>query len=368
MKGVTNKVSVGIALSIALLVVMSFIIADACFDPTDRGSIEVVLNKPGIEYNVSILNDLRDVVKLEGRYGIAYAYRSHYNTSILVIISLQPLTLRRDADKYLAIRVESPIKEEKVCEETCSLEINLDKVVTIDENKAKSLGWYCESSSSSGYGRGYLSKTIDSTDVRIYIITDKGMGTKIDITMTIGNKNEFTRAVAEVRILLNEAFKPSIDVEENQFICKERSYQTMQPVFSEYDMKQALMTELKWLRDIGVINGLSDEELSRIIEAAKIGYAGWNSRLIYYSNNWIPYADVVNLIEGAALLRSIGCSVYVDESMLPSKAPEYTTHLTTSPAPITTVARPYDTTAITISLAVACAAAIAAYLLITRHR
>jgi len=336
--------------------------------------MEVVLNKPSIKYNVSILDDLENVVRLEGRYGVAYAYRSHYNTSILVIVSLQSLTTKEDADRYLAIRIESPMKKEVLYRESCSTEIKLNEVITIDKEEAKALGWSYDLptelnlSENSKYIKGYLHKVIDSTNIRIHIISSEDIGTIISITMTVRDRSEFSKAVTEVKSLLNKAFKPSIDVKEDQFTCKETTYQVLRPIFSEDELKQALMNELKWLSKIGVISGLSDEEISRIIESIRIGYAGWNSRLIYFDGRWVSYADVVNLIEGAVLLKTYGCSTYVDESMLPMEAPKYIRPQTSLPTSVATNSNSYDSIAIIISLAIAIVATTTAYLLITRRR
>ncbi len=72
--------------SLLFLVAIMGIVASACFDPMDKYSIEVVLNKPGIGHDIDKLNSLENVVKLSDN---TYLYRSHLSKDVVVIVSLQ---------------------------------------------------------------------------------------------------------------------------------------------------------------------------------------------------------------------------------------------------------------------------------------
>ena len=101
------------------------------------------------------------------------------------------------------------------------------------------------------------------------------------------------------------------------------------PVVGEEIIKNVLGYELRWLRDIGVVKDLSDGDIVEIMDRAVLGYAGWNSRLVYSvkEGGWIPYAEV----EGAVLIKKLGCSVSFNPEIVPKEAPEsHITHPSTT--------------------------------------
>jgi len=97
-------------------------------------------------------------------------------------------------------------------------------------------------------------------------------------------------------------------------------------------LKNIFSYELNWLVTIGIIKGIDQDDIDSIISTIEAGFAGWNSRLIYYTgdNQWHPYDELVGneLIYGE-LLRSLGCRWTIPASLLPDQPPEYTiSHIT----------------------------------------
>jgi hypothetical protein len=73
-----------------------------------------------------------------------------------------------------------------------------------------------------------------------------------------------------------------------------------------FDFGDAMMTELNWLRDNGVISGLTDADIDNIAKEAKKGAAGYNSRIVYFQGNWQPYSRT-----GQSLYKSVsGCGEF----------------------------------------------------------
>ncbi|MEM2617815.1 MAG: hypothetical protein QXL64_09805, partial [Thermofilaceae archaeon] len=66
-------------------------------------------------------------------------------------------------------------------------------------------------------------------------------------------------------------------------------------------VKAALKAELEWLVENKVVSGLEPADIALIAAAAKLGYAGWNQRLVWYESDWIPYSQV----PGATLVRCV---------------------------------------------------------------
>ncbi len=92
-------------LSAAIVVIVSISMsAWGCYDPSNAASIEVVLNRPGISHDLAVLGSLENVARVGED---VYVYRSHANSSIVVIVGLQPIIPSKGAPKYIAVRVES---------------------------------------------------------------------------------------------------------------------------------------------------------------------------------------------------------------------------------------------------------------------
>ncbi len=72
----------GLLMLLLLMSVVAIYSVYGCFDPTDTFSGAVVLNKPGITYNLTILEKSPDVVKLEDN---AYMYRSHIGEAVIIL-------------------------------------------------------------------------------------------------------------------------------------------------------------------------------------------------------------------------------------------------------------------------------------------
>ncbi|MCS7104372.1 MAG: hypothetical protein NZ954_02245 [Thermofilaceae archaeon] len=71
---------------------------------------------------------------------------------------------------------------------------------------------------------------------------------------------------------------------------------------TEEDVKEALKAELVWLVENNVISGLTPVDITLIVYASKLGYAGWNQKLVWYEGDWVPYSYV----PGATLVKCMG--------------------------------------------------------------
>lgn len=192
-------------ISLMLLLIVP-INVEGCFNKSDLAAIEVVLNNPGVSYDITRLALMEGVKKIDYAYE-AYAYKSHYDKHLVVIVSIQWITDKKE--EYIAIRIQAP-------------------------------------------------------------------------------------------------FEPRDNI--------------LKSAYSEEELKNALMTELRWLTSIDIIyiDNLEDV-IHKIISSAKIGYAGWNNRLIFYNGAWRPFYEVVKQI-GGVLLKSCGNYLSVPEGIGVPKA------------------------------------------------
>ena len=308
----------------ALTAIASLTVVQACFDPTDKASIEVVLNKPGITYDLSRLKKLENVIEVEP--GRLYIYRSHVHKDVVVILSLQKLILDNSAPKYLAVRVESPLAQVNKTVVNCGIDVIVTSLPISSEyvvRAAEDLGWYVSIEDLGNDSiRGYLEKVVGNITVRIYVARITG-GLQLSIRAN-GKSDEVVREIDE---LLNKAFNLSEDTISSTglgcFIVPAKT-PLLKPAVGDEVLKEAFTYELRWLTKLGVIEGLTEGDILKLASAAKPGLAGWNERLVYWNGSWYPYAELVTrgLIEGGYLLKSAGgCSWDYPLDELPTDPP-----------------------------------------------
>jgi hypothetical protein len=343
-----------------MVVVALGVSALACFNPSDVGGIEVLLNKPGVSYNLNISDGFDNVIDL----GNAYVYRSHLFNELVISVFTQSLVPGSD-EQYLTVRVDSPLVSLVENETVCSLSKELTSIPQVDFDAMVADGWYVEflgNVSDEGYKAYVEWREGTSALIRVYMHTAGG-SLYIDLITYSGSADVMNR----VTEFASKYFNPSIEVAPEDITCSVNEYPVLQPKYSEQVVKEALEYELRWLRHVGVINGLGDDDIDEIIEVASLGNAGWNSRIVYTGSGWMTYSDAVNsgLIPGGTLLRgAFGCGFSVDTESLPEEAPAMNHDGVTHSVTVTPTFNGYGTLA--VAVAIALAVSLAVYLIIKR--
>lgn len=80
----------------------------------------------------------------------------------------------------------------------------------------------------------------------------------------------------------------------------------------DFDFKSAMKAELDWLATNYIISGIDEGDVADIVEATAVGLAGWNARLIYDKDEWLPYNETDNPM----LFRGKDCGGF-DPEVLP---------------------------------------------------
>jgi hypothetical protein len=407
----------------ALLAVVAVVHqVSACFDPADAYAVEVVLNAPGVEYNLGALSG---AALIDYAGGTAYAYRSRYDNRLVVVVSEQELK-PGSGSKHLAVRVQAPVAtreylvyrcvlpsrcswqlRERVplsfaagegelslelgtlrCDTACwvrfkpritasvrgnatllvsgtlvlkgaqrvrtpegggsvleykvnmpcllslgepcfrvmvlipgydapmrveageyrveltlrwhastAAEGSLERVevgcsclkVAPAEEPLRDLGWHLEEG-------GVLARKVGNSTVRVSS-TRGGLEVSIESVGELSEKDlEEVRRQLGWLGLVPEALKNC-----NFTVSREYRIAPYTDV-NESEIVAALKAELEWMVKSGVVRGLEPSEIDRIASAAKLGYAGWNQRIVWYNGGWVPYSSV----PGAALVRCYG--------------------------------------------------------------
>ncbi len=320
-----------------ILVFATSITSIACFDPSDNYSLEVVLSKPGIKYDLSILDKIQGVVRIGKDY--LYIWRSHISPSdIIVVVSLQPLSLKTNAEKYISIRIEGKTIVVNKTINMYYLKTEAAREISIEEikNVLKEYNWSMNAYSSDNIIKALLLKNTNNTTITVSMIVSYING-KTLFSLTFRLEQSVDNDI--VLKNLEEALKKITNNMEVDFTKKTITEQEIRPSpnITEELLKEALEYELKWLISLRVIDGLTSNDIKNILSSIKEGMAGWNSRLVYFNNKWYPYYEVVKEIPGGALVKtSSGCGWNYPLELLPLTPPQAGINNSTVVSPIET--------------------------------
>jgi hypothetical protein len=307
-KSVQMLVEVLIIVVIAQLALFA-VSVNACVDPSSVYAVEVVLNKPGVSYNLSPLEALvgRGVVKAD-------------NTTYIF--------------KYgLAVKCLGAMSNASFS--------NLDFVATIYLAKFADEAPYVEGLTH-GEIRYYLGIRIEpaspppethtnySPQILTYTTTITAIAEpQILITTTVEStaRNTTLNWVVVTKVVVTKQPQPTITKPATQSIEQNKTWsgsRTTETECNAYEglgagIKLVLEDTLRYLIRMGVISGLSEDDVKEIGSIARSGLAGWNNRLIYSQKigAWAPYSDLVGrgLIKGV-IMRGNPCGANIPQNII----------------------------------------------------
>jgi len=297
-------------------------------------SVEVLLNMPGVNYNLEILRNAKNVVKppAEPPTPDILIYKSHDFENLAVIVYESSGPGVPEGGNHLSVRL-SP-KARKVTQivgyETGTFEIPKGYEPHQDGENLSSLeniqvpSWSILTYDIRGFEARYftaryeegqeqvvvLSKLLDPPISTLFIRTRE----KIDI-----ETEESILSLLSKVFYLDESDIQKVKVELANM--SEVEMVEFEPIFDFTDDKagEALRTELTWLSDKGIIEGLSEEDIWEISEKVRVGFAGVNDRLIYKDGEWISYRE-----SGHPLIRETSTPFDSAETSFPAGAVDIT--------------------------------------------
>ncbi len=291
-------------------------------------AIEVVLNKPGIEVNITKLEELMESIgavqvdkDMEGfaRKAWMFRYPLAKDDWVYVQIEFQPLSCSENASRYLAIRVQDRVVFVNKTYGYSHLSESIDKVVDIKEatEKLKKLGFVSTDGSELSYlcrvskEKGKMCsvegvKIVGNLRVRVSVSTyemkDGYRSTRVLIVVNT------TKVPKEVIELAREVLRNVLGIDkEPKFESEVYTEVGCRGIHDESTLKKVLKDILSMLRKNGVIK-ISEEDIDAILAFAKLGDAGWEHRIVYSvkEKRWCRYIDAMSEFPGACLIRVIG--------------------------------------------------------------
>ena len=329
--------------------------ASACVNPTDSFATEVLLNKPGVSYNLSEMIGSDDVivkmkevpVKSEHEHtGVPtpqaimipennstaitetvspklpaetrteldrIIYRSHHNPNVAVILSEDQIPIKVNGewneDRYLSVKIQIPTKY--VHRSVPYIRIGLTEDVytaALDIEACADLGWDAEVSGSGswttddGERRTMRSYSLRKGDIQIEVMpAERTSQEKTDVHVTVNNATSLSEGakdeITDVLVAIG-FFEPADIIDDTAIVSDIREWDDLESAISvaadDFDFGAAMKTELGYLRGVGVIVGLTDGDVDEIASVSVRGTAGFNSRIVYEDGEWIPYRETGN--------------------------------------------------------------------------
>lgn len=291
------------------------------FDPWFGGdpfTTEVALSKSGMIYNLSEIMKIENVNICEE----SIIYRSHYNPDVSVILTKTRFYYGH-GDSYspylLSVGLKIPSKHHTRPEVEVIVEFdNLPEEP--DENILQALGYEgsfeIERSDNFIYVRSVWTR--DTIEIapgweikKVWTIVcwegHKENGPlhpggfraliRFENSLTTELENEL-KTILEVHGISSDVWERATvgtgTYEENML-----SFPTVDIDPEAFDWEEAMRVELTWLRDNGVISGITDSDIESISPLCKLRTSGYNSRVVFYNGEWMNYHETgLPLISG----------------------------------------------------------------------
>jgi len=294
---------------------MSLVIA--CTHPSDSFAAEVLLNKQGIDYHLSVIENSENVL---ARDNGEYIFKSR---------SEELYTILKEVGEKLSVRIQIPIRTEYVKQDYTRIK----NTIKSDEFLTNLTGWDVQCSySSCVFNKDELSVMTNeisdgkySVTVEIQKETGKCGSTKCDgrcLYYAAENfcvPNEYINELKE--FVTATKLAASVDSILNSAEIERQSYQAddlIPELEMEIDWKEAMKNELTFLKSSAVI-GITDKDIAEISELAARGQAGDNLKILYGEDRdgkkrWLYYYETKSPI----IQKPLDCEDY-PLSELPNK-------------------------------------------------
>jgi len=269
-----------------------YAITEPCMYPTAWFASEVVLNKPGVQYDLSLIREMNNVTN----FGVSVIYRSHFNESVAVILT--PINVLKE--NGLDLRIQIPTEQVFTDSQYVTYFYNDSSTRVSDLNLmgGRPYRWLLEQSFSPLYVGGPPMQISNLTkgNLKISIIpnlNETTPGTLIQVSAE--NTQKFTNQnLTELRMIFDsigypisfKEFQTRAQLTDNVMTTRDLdSAIGLDP--QQYIWTKAMRTELEWLQKNRVIRGLIDEDLDRLSEIAPRAWGDHNLKARYFNGEWL---------------------------------------------------------------------------------
>ena len=269
-------------------------LAFSLYYPPDALAFEIYLNKPGMSIDLTPFKSMLNVLPIDS--GVVYT--SHFDSNVKVI-------LREMGDGTAILRFQVPLSDNG---ESYYAHINVKvsscpNMVSFDNSNIDGNVWHCEGSACV-YNRYRVQCDGSNLFIAVY--------------------NRENVDDADVRIISSFLSHIGIDFRLSRDIFSIEKVDAPTGVVDVYDVDWSTIVhgELTWLREAGILLGISDEDIETLSTKARPGLAGYNARVGWFKCKedkqfkWIPYMETGNPV----IMRS-DSGLNVDLSTIPLNPP-----------------------------------------------
>jgi predicted transcriptional regulator len=286
--------------------------------PQSNFAAEVLLNKPGVTYDLSPLEEFAELglveikdIEEDGKY---YIYKSHYNSDVAVIIRKVndkmyyppgPNYTEKELSGLSVILViptewEESIIDHEVAQLKFDFELNLiQELISFMESQ----NFENEESGNIEINGKYANLEFSKEDTTIILSSGEGGKTDDGIT-TVGESIIWARGPkTSYEENLNQDIKNMLvflQIDPNEWAKADRKTEsnsimievpTVNIDSQKFDWSAAMHTELEWLISQSIIANLKESDKQDITMNTKAGYEGYNYRLIYENGSWKSFSE-----------------------------------------------------------------------------
>ncbi len=276
----------------SLLIFSNFASAlESCYHPTGWFASEVILDKPGVTYDLSGIQSAANVSVVRS----SILYRSHYDDRVAVILT--PIDLFQE--KGLDLRLQLPTKNVTLSEPSIVYSENTTiRVSDLDLMGGKTVGWILNLDYRPDPSGGAPIQVANITNGNLQLtviplVNETLPGTYIGIevnnatTLSQQNRTEFAKIFDAI------GYPQSFDtfIKGKQFhVVTATGFDlatTLEKNWGETEWGDAMKTEIKWLIKNHVINGLEDKDLDTLAALAPYAWGEHNFKARWYNNGWV---------------------------------------------------------------------------------
>ena len=296
--------------------------AQAEYTPSSAFASEVLLNN-GVTYNLSALENYSanesvqiEMVEYKGT-NVYYIYQSHYNPDIAVIIhEVNDIIHMPNESDYLTLNLRGlsialaiPTAWDRVTIENEIATLKFDFEINLTDE----LIMFMDSQGYKNTGTGWSGDklvNLQFSSGEVIISINCGEGGKTPDGKTIaeesiiwveGPKNAINDTIIEdIKNMLEFLNIDSNEWDNADWETYSETIEDLMPIVNidpeTFDWSAAMSTELEWLVGEAIISGLSEAELKEISSKVEAGNAGYNSRLLYWDDNWMNFYETGGLL------------------------------------------------------------------------
>ncbi len=238
----------------------------ACFNPYDLYAYEILMNKPGVEFDIEKLKQ----ISLE--WDSKYVKISTVDYRVLIMV--YPVDLEKlNLGKGVAYSIRFQLRPEYVGKKTFVVICIVKKAQPISEE--------------------IVSNKNELIIIRKTYVKENEKYIEVAEITAININPQESLSVFVNSILEDATLKFNVPKEEIKVV---NAYETtIKPINVETDIPwyNVVSKELTYLSRKEIIKGLTIQDIETLAKLAKPSLAGWNSRIVF-ENTWKPYYETTN--------------------------------------------------------------------------